>query len=551
MTNIIYLLLILLFVFFIKKTLLFSYVPKKSKGIYSCKFAHRGLHLATIGENTKRAIIYALSFHYDVEVDIRLTKDGKLVVFHDRYSKVKLGFPGRISKTNSNKLLNANLRGTKDHVPLLSEIFEITEKKCTILIEVKGLLTKRYKKELLKIMENYTGCYYFHTKNLYNYFWLKYYYNTKDEKKVYWVLNIFRKRFDFLKKHDLKVIEKTIFEKKYIDEFDKLVYNISDNDFDNALKLFFYKFRENFGIPSVDDFLYELENMAGAKDIIKLAYKVINRYGSRIDTNHWLFNNTVYTSKDGKKYNISATHRCIYDNKYPENSKEGILECVKNGFALEVDIIYHKHDLYVYHDDRISLILGQEKSSARKTTLMRFEEVLELVDGKVPIICDIKDYNLFSRKLEKILIFYIKKYPNIKYAVQSFNPLVMMFFYRRFPRRKNKKETLPADMVFGQVGHSLKGLKEKIKLPVVFKQISIIVNFCLFYWGKPDYVVYDLNESVTSLTNFNNIIGIPVIGYAPKTEEECRKYYYSFDGFIGENYIDKQSWDGTFIKKTV
>lgn len=48
-------------------------------------FAHRGGHTREIPENTPTAVASAKSFGYmGVELDVRKTKDGKLVVFHDR-----------------------------------------------------------------------------------------------------------------------------------------------------------------------------------------------------------------------------------------------------------------------------------------------------------------------------------------------------------------------------------------------------------------------------------------------------------------------------------
>ena len=48
-------------------------------------FAHRGGHTHEIPENTPAAVVSAKRFGYaGVELDVRLTKDGKMVVFHDR-----------------------------------------------------------------------------------------------------------------------------------------------------------------------------------------------------------------------------------------------------------------------------------------------------------------------------------------------------------------------------------------------------------------------------------------------------------------------------------
>lgn len=45
--------------------------------------AHRGLHNAEYSENTLEAFKNAADHHYNIEMDVQLTKDGKPVVYHD------------------------------------------------------------------------------------------------------------------------------------------------------------------------------------------------------------------------------------------------------------------------------------------------------------------------------------------------------------------------------------------------------------------------------------------------------------------------------------
>lgn len=47
------------------------------------KYAHRGLHDATKAENSMSAFAAAKEMGFGIELDVRLSKDGELVVFHD------------------------------------------------------------------------------------------------------------------------------------------------------------------------------------------------------------------------------------------------------------------------------------------------------------------------------------------------------------------------------------------------------------------------------------------------------------------------------------
>ena len=49
----------------------------------SCDFAHRGLWNENVPENSLAAFMLAAKAGYGIELDIQLSKDGRIVVFHD------------------------------------------------------------------------------------------------------------------------------------------------------------------------------------------------------------------------------------------------------------------------------------------------------------------------------------------------------------------------------------------------------------------------------------------------------------------------------------
>ena len=58
---------------------------KRMKAFHGIMFAHRGLHSKTHGipENSMSAFRAAIQKNYGIELDLHLTRDGELVVFHD------------------------------------------------------------------------------------------------------------------------------------------------------------------------------------------------------------------------------------------------------------------------------------------------------------------------------------------------------------------------------------------------------------------------------------------------------------------------------------
>ncbi len=100
-------------------------------------YAHRGLHNATRAENSLSAFAAAVDAGYGIELDVRLSKDGELVVFHDdTLDRVTEG-EGRIDKKTLRELKELHLLGTDDTVPTFSEVLALVDGKVPLLVELK------------------------------------------------------------------------------------------------------------------------------------------------------------------------------------------------------------------------------------------------------------------------------------------------------------------------------------------------------------------------------------------------------------------------------
>jgi hypothetical protein len=69
---------------------------------FGVKWAHRGLHDIKKGipENSIPAFQAAIEAGYGIELDVHLTKDGKLVVFHDDDFRRICGEKGKVEETD-------------------------------------------------------------------------------------------------------------------------------------------------------------------------------------------------------------------------------------------------------------------------------------------------------------------------------------------------------------------------------------------------------------------------------------------------------------------
>ena len=106
--------------------------------------AHRGIFdNEKIVENTKESFSLAIKKQVPFELDVQLTKDNKLVVFHDatlkRLAKKKIN----IQESNYDDIKDIKLLNTDSTIPLFKDILELNNDKVSIVIEIKK--TKRIK----------------------------------------------------------------------------------------------------------------------------------------------------------------------------------------------------------------------------------------------------------------------------------------------------------------------------------------------------------------------------------------------------------------------
>jgi glycerophosphoryl diester phosphodiesterase len=94
--------------------------------------AHRGFSSRYV-ENTLPAIRAALRLGVDyVEVDVRESRDGRLVVFHDERLDRICGVPGRVQDKSLREL-----RALRPSIPTLSEVLRACRGNAGVLVEIK------------------------------------------------------------------------------------------------------------------------------------------------------------------------------------------------------------------------------------------------------------------------------------------------------------------------------------------------------------------------------------------------------------------------------
>ena len=123
-------------------------------------FAHRGLHNKKTPENTIAAFEHAVNHFYDVELDIQLTKDHKLIVCHDHTLTRLCGIKKKIKNLTYDEIKVLKIRDTEYSIPLLTDVLDLFPETTKLLLELKkSTNNKLLVDSFLKTMNNYTFTY--------------------------------------------------------------------------------------------------------------------------------------------------------------------------------------------------------------------------------------------------------------------------------------------------------------------------------------------------------------------------------------------------------
>lgn len=125
-------------------------------------FAHRGLHTEdkSVPENSMAAFKKARDAGYGMELDVQLSKDGEVVVFHDDTLDRVCGVPGRVDEKDYAELKELSLCGSDEHIPLFGEVLETVNGSVPLIVELKnGKRNKELCEKTYALLSGYRGDY--------------------------------------------------------------------------------------------------------------------------------------------------------------------------------------------------------------------------------------------------------------------------------------------------------------------------------------------------------------------------------------------------------
>lgn len=251
---------------------------------------------------------------------------------------------------------------------------------------------------------------------------------------------------------------------------------------------------------------------------------------SRIEKDSWLVKKSI-------------SHRGFHNGgNIPENSIKAFDAAIENDFAIELDVhILKDENVVVFHDDNLKRMTGVDKVIEKCTydeisqlkllnsdeNIPLFKDVLELVNGKVELLIELKSCIMIGRLEEKTYQL-LKKY-NGEYAIQSFNPFSVGWFKRH-----------ASNITRGQLSGSHKGNSLNIVTKFLLK------NLLLNLISKPDFINYEidyLNSLPIVLQRRKKKL---IVGWTARSEKEyisalnkCKNVV--FEGFNANESKNKRS----------
>lgn len=231
-------------------------------------------------------------------------------------------------------------------------------------------------------------------------------------------------------------------------------------------------------------------------------------------------------------------HRGLHGGSVCENTLPAFEKACAAGFGSELDVqLSADGEVVVFHDDtlerltgdghrvdevKLSELKGMELPGGGK--IPTFSETLQTVKGRTPLLVELKNGKRNNELCEKTLKK-LREYEG-EYIIESFNPLILMWFRRHAP-----------EIIRGQLVCPKSGYHPKFKNSVAF----VLSNLCLNFLGRPDFVAYDGNaEKFISPMIQRKLFKTPMAVWTIKDPERYREALDMgempiFEGFLPEN----------------
>lgn len=125
-----------------------------------CEYAHRGLHGDGVPENSLLAFENACREGYGIELDVQLSRDGEVMVFHDATLTRMTGVEKKVCELDAADLTELTLADSECTIPTFRQVLALVDGRVPLLVELKGEDTNvSLCKKAADILREYKGEY--------------------------------------------------------------------------------------------------------------------------------------------------------------------------------------------------------------------------------------------------------------------------------------------------------------------------------------------------------------------------------------------------------
>jgi glycerophosphoryl diester phosphodiesterase len=230
--------------------------------------------------------------------------------------------------------------------------------------------------------------------------------------------------------------------------------------------------------------------------------------------------------------NTPIAHRGLHTKKAVENSMSAFANAINQGFAIELDLQSTKDYVpMVIHDNDLERLTGIKKKlsqlsadeaktlklSNSEDTIPTLQEVLQLVNGRVPLLIEIKAYHIPGR-FEQAVIETLKNY-NGEFAIQSYNPLACNYIKKRMP-----------EWTVGLLLNDLPKLNSKVARNIKDNLFCLVCS--------PNFIAYNYSLVNSGMLDIYRNTGTTVLGFVlDPTFVGSEEYKAKVDNIIFEELV--------------
>lgn len=220
----------------------------------------------------------------------------------------------------------------------------------------------------------------------------------------------------------------------------------------------------------------------------------------------------------------------------PENSMAAFRKAKELGYGIEMDIQLTKDRvIVVHHDYHLKRTCGvnryirdltyaqlsQYRLIGTNERIPRFADVLREIDGKVPLLIELKMENC-DRELCRLAARTLDGYRGL-FCIESFHPYALLWFKRHRP-----------EVIRGQLSEQFFKEKEWKNIPAYFIVKNLLTNFLT----RPDFIAYHYKyKNCLPLKICRSFYKIPVYGWTFREKKEYKNNQPYFQGFIFEKFM--------------